>query len=452
MGGDRMEKLVLVHLSDIHFSSTSGNVHDVDQNVRDELLRDVAGLTKQLGSAAGVLVTGDIAFSGKKEEYQHAATWLRKVCDAVGCEEQNVSVVPGNHDVDRKLASDLITTMLHQNIRGLDGSAIDSKLQEFFSNAQSANALLAPLMEYNAFAQRFGCAVSAKDPYWQRDLVLSCGTTIRMRGLCSAYVSNADDDKGKMILGTAYAGVQRDNKVLHLTLCHHPPEWLRDQDSVEDHLKSKVHIQLFGHKHAQRVDQINDKVRLVAGAMHPERRELAWVPTYNVLEIKRRDSEHIGLRLYQRRWHQPDTSFIADRDPNNGKEYREFKWGGYPLSNPPNQQPIARTVTQMGQDAAPSVVVVTVPTTNAESTTESANKHRLTFRFLTLPTLDRYEIALKLGLLREGDDAQPPNTLFLEVFQRAVDAQHIAELWDETERRHNDPAHTNPFRNSKPQE
>lgn len=443
-----MEKLVLVHLSDIHFTNSSGNVHDVDQNVRNELLRDVAELTKQLGPATGVLVTGDIAFSGKKEEYQHAAAWLREVCDAVGCEEQNVSVVPGNHDVDRKLAGDLITQMLHQNIRGLDGPEIDSKLYEFFANVQSANALLAPLVEYNAFAQRYGCAVSAKEPYWQRDLVLSCGTTIRMRGLCSAYVSNAEDDKGRMILGTAYAAVQRDSGVLHLTLCHHPPDWLRDQDPVEDHLKSKVHIQLFGHKHAQRVDVINDKVRLVAGAMHPERRESAWVPTYNVLEIERCDSEHIRLRLFQRRWHQPDTSFIADRDPKSGNEYREFRWAGYPPLIPAaaSQQRVDHPVAQVDQDAAASLMVATTQTSDAEPSTESEYKHRLTFRFLTLSTLDRYEIALKLGLLREGDDSRPPNTLFLEAFHRAVEAQQLAELWDETERRHDDPARINPFR------
>lgn len=444
-----MEKIVLVHLSDIHFTGSSGSVHDVDQNVRDELLRDVTALTKQLGSATGVLVTGDIAFSGKKDEYQHAAVWLREVCDAVGCEEQHVSVVPGNHDVDRKLAGGVITKMLHQSIRGLDGPAIDSKLREFFSDAQSASALLAPLAEYNVFAQPYGCAVSATEPYWQRDLRLSCGTTIRMRGLCSAYVSNTEDDKGKMILGTAYAGVQRENGVLHLTLCHHPPEWLRDQDPVDDHLKSKVHIQLFGHKHAQRVDLINDKVRLVAGAMHPERREPTWVPTYNVLEIERRDDEHIGLRLYQRRWNQPETSFTADRDPDTGKEFREYKWPRFPrqISAAAIPQSLASNVAQVAQMPLAVSGVSATSTAEANSNGED-HRQRLTFRFLRLSTLDRYQIALKLGLMREGDDALLPNTVFLEVFRRAMETQRLAELWDETERRHDDRTPTNPFRNS----
>lgn len=445
-----MQKLVLIHLSDIHFASSSGNVHDIDQNVRDELLIDVATLTKRLGPAAGVLVTGDIAYSGKKKEYQHAAEWLRKVCVTVGCEEQNVSVVPGNHDVDRELAGRLITKMLHQNLRSLDGPAIDSKLREFFSDEQSANAILAPLTEYNVFAQPYGCEISASQPYWQRDLALSCGTIVRMRGLCSAFVSNAEDDKGKMILGSAYAGVQRENGVLHLTLCHHPPEWLRDQDPVEDHLKSKVHIQLFGHKHAQRLDIINDKARLVAGAMHPERCERSWIPTYNVLEIERRDECSIVLRSYQRCWYQAETCFVAASDPkNNGKDYREIVWPGFPrrVTECKGQQPNVAEVSQIDVLAS-APLIVPGSTTDVEAITSLDHRQRLTFRFLRLSTLDRYEIALKLGLMREGDDALPPNSVFLEVFQRAVDEQRLADLWVETEQRHDSPAYFNPFRNA----
>lgn len=440
------EKLVLVHLSDIHFTRASGNVHDVDQTVRDELLRDVEAVTKKLGAANGVLVTGDIAFSGKKEEYQHAAEWLRKVCEAVGCEEQKVAVVPGNHDVDRGLAADLITKMIHETMRGLDGAAIDAKLREYFTHTGSANALLAPLAQYNVFAQPYECDVSDKRPFWQRDLRLSCGTTIRMRGLCSAYVSNAEDDRNRMVLGTAYAGVRREDGVLYLTLCHHPPDWFRDQDPVEDLLKSRVHIQLFGHKHAHRVDVINEKVRLVAGATHPDRREPAWLPTYNVLEIGRRDEDSIGLRLHHRRWHQAETKFVADHDPNTGKEHREYKWSGFPRRNPVASPEVPTGVLAGSAQAVAEQVAAPAPLAVDSSPNSEDHKQRLTFRFLRLPTLDRYQIALKLGLMREGDDALPPNTVFLEVFQRAVDARRLADLWDETEKRHDDRAPLNPFR------
>ncbi len=72
-----MQKLILVHLSDIHFSQSSGtSVFDLDTSVRNELLIDATNLAKQLGDVTAVLVTGDIAYSGQRAEYDRASTWL----------------------------------------------------------------------------------------------------------------------------------------------------------------------------------------------------------------------------------------------------------------------------------------------------------------------------------------------------------------------------------------
>lgn len=89
--------LRFLHLSDIHFNASSGaTVHDLDADVRNELVRDATALSKAIGSPAGVLVTGDVAFSGQCAEYERAASWLLEFCRAVGCPEENVWVVPGN--------------------------------------------------------------------------------------------------------------------------------------------------------------------------------------------------------------------------------------------------------------------------------------------------------------------------------------------------------------------
>lgn len=92
-----MEKLVLVHLSDIHFTRASGvSVYDLDKNVRNELVLDATKVAKEIGLVTGVLVTGDIAFSGSNAEYDHATDWLREFCREIGCPAENVWVVPGN--------------------------------------------------------------------------------------------------------------------------------------------------------------------------------------------------------------------------------------------------------------------------------------------------------------------------------------------------------------------
>ena len=126
-----MDKIVLVHLSDIHFTVSSGtSVHDLDDDVRNELLRDATVLTNRLGGATGVLVTGDIAFSGQKAEYDRAGSWLVEFCCAVGCPDESVWVVPGNHDVDRKVANNKVTKMIHESIRAKQGPALDTELRE----------------------------------------------------------------------------------------------------------------------------------------------------------------------------------------------------------------------------------------------------------------------------------------------------------------------------------
>ena len=58
------DKLVFLHLSDIHFLRWSGSRYDLDADLRNELLLDAVDMVKQLGLPDGILICGDIAFSG----------------------------------------------------------------------------------------------------------------------------------------------------------------------------------------------------------------------------------------------------------------------------------------------------------------------------------------------------------------------------------------------------
>lgn len=444
-----MQKLVLVHLSDIHFLGWSGtSFHDLDADVRNELLRDAAKLTKEIGAATGVLVTGDIAFSGQRAEYDRAASWLLEFCRAIGCPDERVSVVPGNHDVDRKTANSKVTKTFHESIRSKRGPAIDSELREILSDAQSAGALLAPLTDYNTFAARFQCSVSAEKPYWERDLVLACGTVVRLRGLCSALVSNEHDTRSNIVLGTAQVSVPRIDGVEYLTLCHHPPDWLEDQDAVVSHLESKVRIQLFGHKHSRRVQAINETLRVTAGAMHPEREQGDWEPTYNIIEIERRDDQRIGVRLFQRRWHKTDCCFVADHDSNTGKPHREYLWQN--CARPVRNEKRAADAPEMtpAELAVSDVVAAKTTAKDSDAMAPPNYERRLTYRFLTLPFRHQIAVAQSLNVLTDEDRALSEEALFRELFRRAVESGLLGKLWEETERRHADPATFNPFENS----
>jgi predicted phosphodiesterase len=443
-----MEKIVLVHLSDIHFSKSSGSVHDLDSDLRNEILRDAENLITELGAATGVVVTGDIAYSGKKEEFDRAGEWLIKFCGAVQCREESVWVCPGNHDVNRELTKKKSTKTHHDNIRGKGAAAVDTELRETLSDSQSASALLDPLSDYNDFAARFECKISADKHFWEKDLVLSCGTIFRLRGLCSVLVSNGEDEKGNIVLGSVQATVPRVDGVNYLTLCHHPPDWLLDQDHITVPLEKRVRIQLFGHKHLQMVQIIDGMLRVTAGAMHPERTGQVWDPAYNVIVIDRRDTVTMGVRLYQRQWDKAVGRFAPLRDSDSGASFRDMTWqSAAPVPGHP-----ARRIAVMASAPIPehpaTIDNAVIPKGN-EAMPEPNYKRRLTFRFLGLSFRNQISIANALGVLTDEDRALSHDALFRVLFERALQMGRLATLWDETEKKYADRSPTNPFENPK---
>lgn len=62
-----------VHISDLHFGQETHGTSPKHEAVRKALLKDVKQLAEKRGAATRVLVTGDVAFSGKTEEFKVAA-------------------------------------------------------------------------------------------------------------------------------------------------------------------------------------------------------------------------------------------------------------------------------------------------------------------------------------------------------------------------------------------
>jgi hypothetical protein len=157
------EPLNLLHLSDIPFHrGLSGDVYDLDNDLRNELERDVERMRQRLGVIHGVLVTGDIAFAGRKEEYETARAWLERLCDLLGCPRENVWTVPGNHDVDRSVIdqSETLRTY-HAKLRKTND--IDGQIRAYMRDRIAQRVLFEPVAQYNIFAARFQCTFDAEN-------------------------------------------------------------------------------------------------------------------------------------------------------------------------------------------------------------------------------------------------------------------------------------------------
>jgi len=87
-----------LHVSDIHMSMRDAWSQDI-------VLTAMCGRIEKLredGLAADfILATGDLAFSGKPEEYALARYFFEALSKASGVPKERIFSVPGNHDIDR---------------------------------------------------------------------------------------------------------------------------------------------------------------------------------------------------------------------------------------------------------------------------------------------------------------------------------------------------------------
>ena len=101
--------LTWAHLSDFHFATDKDWARD---EVVQGLLRDLAMFAGKSEPARGaealgldlILVTGDVAYSGKRDEYDRARAFFDRLASETGVDRARIFVVPGNHDIDRRQA------------------------------------------------------------------------------------------------------------------------------------------------------------------------------------------------------------------------------------------------------------------------------------------------------------------------------------------------------------
>lgn len=439
-------RLVFVHLSDIHFGSSRG-VWDLDSELRNEVERDVAPLCDPLGPTTGLLVSGDVAFAGAPAEYDRAIDWLKKLGDLLKCPDEDVWVVPGNHDIDRGVTgSSSLLRMCHQRLRNCAVAEIDEVLYEYLvGDATAREIMFRPMDAYNQFATKYGCSISAGKPYWEEDFEIGGGYTLRMRGLTSPIISDSEDDDGahKLVLGTAQSMLLRRQGLVYMTMCHHPPAWLRDGDAVSDALIAASHLQLWGHRHVHRARVVDRTLQISAGAVHPERSAVHWEPRYNVFTVALGEEAKPTLEIdvYPRVWQSVNRKFGPDTEiAENG--HRLYRLAIEPETAPSGDHARAPLPVNLDADRyepAPRV---------EENAARVVNRtRRLAFRYSSLPFQVRLEVARTLGLIEAEDRESSDSELFEHVLSRAVQQGKLAQLWDEVERRHPKPSEiSNPFR------
>ena len=309
--------LIYVHVSDIHFGQERGSDLYVHEDVKECLIADVVKFKTEAGIERmdGIIVTGDIAFSGKKGEFDVAAQWLDRLTEAVGCQKTDVIVVPGNHDIDRDRISAGARAIIRQCVDG--GS---DELECFLSHTGDRELLYDKFHDYRDFAAGYDCPLESDGGVAvNRSAEIAPGRSLRFVGLNSALLcTGRDGDEGRLLVGGRQHVLPWAPGEELVVLCHHPVECLQDEEIMSRYIRSRARVHIYGHVHRPSVEvethvEGRDLLTISAGAAVPPSGEAGYQHTYNVLTFEwDADSDGLKIEIVPRTWNQRATIFDAD--------------------------------------------------------------------------------------------------------------------------------------------
>ncbi|MCP4696295.1 MAG: hypothetical protein GY862_05550, partial [Gammaproteobacteria bacterium] len=301
-----------LHLSDWHQKG-----EDFDREmVRDALLRDIrerAAISPGLEKIDFMVFSGDLAFSGKAEEYRAAIEiFIEPVLQAAGLDKNSLLIVPGNHDLDRD-DFELLPAVLQQPLTD------EKQVQKWLIDERRRESLLKPFDAYHNFISEYlGKEQSA---YISVRRFAAGGREIGLLGLNSAWMCG----RGGKDYGALLAGEPQINEGLkkiagadlRIAVLHHSFEWLAefDRERIKTRLCMECDLVLCGHQHRQRVEVFDGTTKCViipAGAGYEQRiaTNPRYVNSYNFVHL---DSANECI-VYLRRWSDQNNAWLADTE------------------------------------------------------------------------------------------------------------------------------------------
>jgi predicted phosphodiesterase len=434
---------IFVHVSDIHFGQEKDDRVHIHADVKQQLILDAREVISKIsgGIAKGILVTGDIANSGTSAEYKEAGKWLDELAANIGVENHCVQMVPGNHDLDRSKLSASGKYLL-DTIRA--GGA--KEFEEFMNNPIDRAALFARFEDYERFSVGYGCPLNSDGLYSSEMTIdIAPGRSIRFIRFNSALLCNGAErnEQPELIIGARQFTIPRTEGVENIVLVHHPLNWYKDQEHVQDYIRSRARIFISGHEHnpkvlVENVEDGCDIMMLAAGATVPYKSDQTYTFTYNIIEFDW-DAEIDGLSvtMHPRAWNPRRTRFEDDNERLGGKEpnfrlscpfFRKVK---HPLADAISQtEPTPVAECNVSLDAPlteTSVIELDGGTQFMQSQHEGYEKARLRF-FRDLFEGERLRILVDLKVLTEDSNERMSQGLERKLFDILVKDGKLSDV------------------------
>jgi CheY-like chemotaxis protein len=280
--------LTWLHFSDLHIGCKEPNkdwaslskalLEDVQEHQKpsDQQALRCARVTLQPDL---IFITGDVAYHGSEEEYKQAEEFLSSIWTTTGLGNDRTFVVPGNHDVDRRVVeNDPMYVSAYKELAdpALGAQAWLTALSKWWSYQPLRNLIRDKLQYYSKFIAKCS-AHTTIDGYYAQTVRVS-GADIDILGLNSASMSwrdGEDRERGLWVGKPQLDEIEKSlpqNIHLRIALVHHPREALHDRDTSWGRLQQTCSILFHGHLHQLRAMYIGEPERehisLPGGSVH----------------------------------------------------------------------------------------------------------------------------------------------------------------------------------------
>jgi hypothetical protein len=235
-------KIGLLHLTDIHFTANTRMESRMQPLVR-AITNDFIGIENIF-----MIISGDIAFSGKTVEYRKAKEFIsvlkQMLLPELNSPSLKVILVPGNHDCnfdnDTSLRKTILSKVNYSTI-GNDNSVIDMCLasqDDFWNFYQNYNDLPEDKLFYQ-ISEKIG------------EFVVS------FHCLNTAWMSQLNENAGGLFFPVKKYLTKSPAKGLNVGVWHHPYNWFTPNTVENNKLEfeglteSLASLHFFGHEHVQ---------------------------------------------------------------------------------------------------------------------------------------------------------------------------------------------------------
>jgi len=318
-----MRTITWLHLSDWHQKTPAEGGSDDREQVFSKLLEDIEErerIDTRLKKIDFIVFSGDLAFSGKYDQYQQAKTnFLKDIKVVTGVKEDDkIFFVPGNHDLDdkklveiKKIGKTHVDEPIPQNNEGY----ISLWNDECRNDSGFINLLRYPFSSFRDFASEYANQRDADYVSYKRLFIE--GSSIGLFGFNSAIMSRRiiknneneptvdANEKDRLILGTlqmekARKLLKKHKNEINIAVFHHPIDWLiqSEKRSTILTLNNYFDFLLCGHTHDYQLpqNQQGSCIFINAGSAYDSK---PWVNSYNFCHL---DLESRKATLYQRIW------------------------------------------------------------------------------------------------------------------------------------------------------